>query len=228
MGSRALQSAKEAQPTLGANGKPLLFTGIPDAGSTGLNIRPGVGRLMRTVDNSLGGCWTAANPNATGICRVGSCGAWAFNPPVSVVTSPTSFSDWYETKPGVNVQISAQLTLVNGVYDSTAFFPIDGQGFGNTPGQSHNYQFTIESHTSFEYQPGQVFTFRGDDDLWIFVNGELALDLGGTHQPPLVGSINFDTLGLTPGQTYTLDLFHAERQTDQSNFHIETNITCFE
>jgi fibro-slime domain-containing protein len=117
------------------------------------------------------------------------------------------------------------------VFDSDAFFPLDGMGFSNTPGQSHNYHFTTEVHVLFEYQEGQVFTFRGDDDLWIFVNGKLALDVGGLHEA-LEGTIDFDAqaaaLGITPGQNYEMDIFHAERQTSESNFRIETNIRCFE
>ncbi len=213
--------------TLGVDGKPVLFTGTPDAGQTGLSIIPGVGRRMRVVDNSLGGCWTAANPNPTGICRIKQCSPWVFAPPVPAVASLSSFSNWYSTKPGVNMEIQAQLPLVNGVYDSTAFFPIDGQGFGNTSGKAHNYHFTTEIRSKFEYQPGQVFTFRGDDDFWAFVDGKLALDMGGTHQM-LEGTINFDTLGLEPGTEHSLSIFHAERQSDESNFHIETNIACFE
>lgn len=74
------------------------------------------------------------------------------------------------------------------------------------------------------------FTFRGDHDLWIFVNGVLALDVGGLHEA-LEGTIDFDAqasqLGITPGELYEMDIFHAERQTSESNFRIETNIRCF-
>ncbi len=84
---------------------------------------------------------------------------------------------------------------------------------------------------SFTYEQGQTFTFRGDDDLWVFVNKKLALDLGGVHEP-MQGTINFDsqaaTLGIAPGNKYDMDIFHAERQTLESNFHVETNIECFE
>ncbi|MBC8071568.1 MAG: hypothetical protein IAG13_24795 [Deltaproteobacteria bacterium] len=36
-----------------------------------------------------------------------------------------------------------------------------------------------------------------------------------------------DTLGLTVGETYAMDIFHAERHTNESNFRIETTIECF-
>ncbi len=36
-----------------------------------------------------------------------------------------------------------------------------------------------------------------------------------------------DSLGLTLGETYPMDIFHAERHTNESNFRIETTIQCF-
>lgn len=77
---------------------------------------------------------------------------------------------------------------------------------------------------------GEVFTFRGDDDLWMFINEQLVIDLGGTHSP-LEASVNLDLeatrLGLVRGQTYPMAIFHAERHTTGSNYRIETNISCF-
>ena len=114
--------------------------------------------------------------------------------------------------------------------DDPDFFPLDGLGF-NEVTDGHNFHFTTEIHVMFSYQLGQRFTFRGDDDLWIFVNGRLALDVGGLHQA-LEGTIDFDAqaaaLGIMPGGRYRMDIFHAERQTLESNFRIETNISCFE
>lgn len=222
-------------PTLGTDGKPVAFTGMPDT-ANGTQVPLGVGQQQRTVSGP--GCWTAANPNPTGVCGVGTCAPWTITPPTWSIQSGSSFAQWYNTTAGVNMEIPGQLMLTEtpagsgvSVYDSTAFFPIDGQGFGNTPGQTHNYSFTTEIHVKFEYQAGQKFTFRGDDDLWIFVNNKLALDVGGQHQA-LQGTIDFDlqaaALGITVGSSYAMDIFHAERQTTDSNFRIETNIRCFE
>ena len=153
----------------------------------------------------------------------------------SQTTGPNEFAQWYHDTPGVNLTIPGTLALTEPtpgkfVYDSNAFFPIDGLGFGNYAAWGHNFHFTTEILTSFTYKGGEIFSFRGDDDLWIFVNKQLALDLGGLHEP-LDGTINFDavaaTLGLTVGNSYSLDIFHAERHTEGSNFRIETTIECF-
>jgi fibro-slime domain-containing protein len=216
------------EPNLGPNGKPIFYTGPADVAQGGPTIRSGVGKQKRVVAGA--GCW----PSTTGICNVGTCQPWDFNPPTYEIESSTSFDQWYTTS-AINMEIAQDLPLTEMspgvfVYDSNAFFPLDNQGFGNTPGQAHNYHFTTEIHVTFEYQAGQIFTFRGDDDLWIFVNKKLALDVGGLHED-LEGSINFDqkaaALGITPGNTYQMDIFHAERQTTESNFRVETNIKCF-
>jgi fibro-slime domain-containing protein len=84
-------------------------------------------------------------------------------------------------------------------------------------------------HFEFPYRGGEVFTFKGDDDVWLFVNGRLAIDLGGVHGV-MTGTVDLDqsaaSLGITPGQTYRMDIFHAERHTWASNFRIETTLAC--
>jgi fibro-slime domain-containing protein len=147
-----------------------------------------------------------------------------------LTTTEEAFNQWYVTVPGVNepFYVFFYLQPNNGTltFFSDMFFPLDGEGFGNQ-GHSHNYHFTTEVHTTFQYMGGETFRFNGDDDLWVFINGELAIDLGGLHGP-LSREISLDAeagnLGITPGTIYPLDLFHAERHTSQSNFRIDTNL----
>lgn len=142
-------------------------------------------------------------------------------------TNAADFNDWYHDT-AANQSRSLSITLDNGgsgnvySYSDSSFFPIDDELFGNE-GRSHNYHFTFELHSAFTYQPGQSFTFTGDDDLWVFLNDQLVIDLGGIH-PAATGSVDLDTLGLTAGDNYDFDLFFAERHTTQSNFAIETSI----
>jgi cysteine-rich repeat protein len=53
-----------------------------------------------------------------------------------------------------------------------------------TPGVKHDSYFTTEARYFFAYDgtAGINLQFFGDDDLFIFINGKLVLDLGGVHQ----------------------------------------------
>lgn len=157
----------------------------------------------------------------------------------SATTTPTtngkaSFDQWYNDVPGVNQKKHHAITLTNTggntwTYSSNAFFPIDGELFGNE-GNAHNYHFTYELATKFRYEGGEVFTFTGDDDLFVFINGKLGIDLGGVHGA-MSGTINLDAsaseLGISVGNVYALDFFFAERHTSESNFRIDTSIATF-
>jgi fibro-slime domain-containing protein len=107
--------------------------------------------------------------------------------------------------------------------DPSEYFPLDKHG-EDPVGSGHNFAFCTELHTTFQYQSGLQFEFTGDDDVWVFVNDSLVIDLGGMH-PSRNAYVGLDDLtSLRFGQTYNFDLFQCERHEDASTSRIVTNI----
>jgi fibro-slime domain-containing protein len=162
-----------------------------------------------------GATCTAANANAS--FNVTYCAPGAANPTWDPAVD--YYSAWY-TDTNYSKTIVQTLTLggqVNGVnsavcntgnnpdctgfqFNKGGFFPIDGMGWGNGA-DTHNYSFTSETRYWFQYTGAATLSFNGDDDVWVFINKRLAVDLGGLHQ----SSPTSITLDPTNGTGYTCD-----------------------
>jgi len=89
-----------------------------------------------------------------------------------------------------------------------------------------NEYFCFESHAKFMYDPEQEFFFRGDDDIWIYIDNRLVIDLGGSHlaAPGYVKLSEMTNPALESGKEYDIDIYFCDRRTTMSNIRVSTNM----
>ena len=141
----------------------------------------------------------------------------------------------------------------NGNY---GFFPFNESLGGSANASRYNFGFGVKMEIKFHIPAGGQVTdstgnlrdiklnFEGDDDLWIFIDGNLILDVGGSHSP-VQGTINFATgeatvsgvkasqgttnnphsFTLSGGETteHTMSIFYMERGMWESNLELSFN-----
>ena len=125
----------------------------------------------------------ASGSNAPGFGAANNClGDQYLFPPslMTTTTGPFTAANWNTT-----------LNMTNA---KGAWYP---QNISSTPevqGWYHDSWFSDEARYLFTYNGAFTLDFYGDDDMYIFVNGVLMIDLGGVHQR-LPGEVKFDGSG---------------------------------
>lgn len=156
--------------------------------------------------------------------RAGDAAPHMADSPGGSVHSADSFRTWFKDDSLVN--LPARFDLEMQVQNNRLVFDGDlrtqfasMQGFGG----NKVFGYTFELETLFRQgTETNLLTFGADDCLWVYVDGKLVVDLGGSHEY-MEQTIDLSRLSwLAPGRQYTLKIFYAERMKQGSRLRIES------
>jgi fibro-slime domain-containing protein len=146
------------------------------------------------------------------------------------IASGATFDQWFADVMGTNLSAQVPLELKkdkNGVWEylNNDFHPIDNTLLGNE-GKAHNHYFTMNFGVDFTHRAGEhrFIEFQGDDDVWVYVDGKLVMDLGGIN-PGVKQYLDVDRIpGLSDGAQHHVEFFYAQRQESTAMFRLRTNL----
>jgi len=171
------------------------------------------------------------------------------------VTAPQYFHLWFRDTATINLRRQVPMLFLatgnpyefyynssqpqNFAWTHDGWFPVSEDLWQEGVWGNKNYAFSTEIYLRFTYEAGATFQFSGDDDVYIFINNKLALDIGGLHPEvdcaigpgyacgPLYLDQKANALGITVGNSYNFHVFNLERHTAGSNFILTTTIQFF-